>query len=326
MKNFQQIAALFKPSLELVLFFTGIRATVQYNINSLAVCFKKKYNKKNCISPCNKYLNVIIYSGVHTFLLLISTWDLNLLTLPSGYQSEILHANLSCSKDDFNYLRAILDKYLILVIKLQWHILVFPQLAQFEIQVSMTGIPFQNCPILRDPGGVSRAGRKGATKVFKRRGEPLGTDSHRTISKHRLPIRHEKCLVSLCPIGEQHLLISFCEFIHDGYWLNHGLSSSRTKEMHTVFSVSIVIILIAYLFKYKQTLLELNSYQPFPRLERERKFCHCLFTYSTKREIRLFHLVACSDSKKNVQEKHDAHTKLLVCVVKLIAFLIPCDQ
>ena len=99
----------------------------------------------------------------------------------------------------------------------------------------MTGIPFQNCPILRDPGGVSRAGRKGATKVFKWRGEPLGTDSHRTISKHRLPIRHEKCLVLLCPIGEQHLLISFCEFIHDGYWLNHGLSSSCTKEMHTVF-------------------------------------------------------------------------------------------
>ena len=45
-KNFQQIAALFKPSLELVLFFTGIWATVQYNINSLAVCFKKKCNKK----------------------------------------------------------------------------------------------------------------------------------------------------------------------------------------------------------------------------------------------------------------------------------------
>ena len=80
------------------------------------------------------------------------------------------------------------------------------------------------------------------------------------------------------------------------------------------------------LCKGKRTLLELNSYQPFPRLERGRKFCHCLFTYSTKREIRLFHLVACSDSKKNVQKKHDAHTKLLVCIVKLIAFLIPCDQ
>ena len=45
-KNFQQIAGLFKPSLELVPFFTGIRATVQDYINSLAVCFKKKCNKK----------------------------------------------------------------------------------------------------------------------------------------------------------------------------------------------------------------------------------------------------------------------------------------
>ena len=281
-KNFQQIAALFKPSLELVLFFTGIRATVQYNINSLAVCFQKKYNKKNCISACNKYLNVIIYSGVHTFLLLMSTWDLSLSTLPSGLQSEILHANLLCSKDDFNYLRAILDEYVILVIKLQWHILVFPQLAQFEIQVSKTDIPFQNCLILGDPGAVSRAGIKGATKVF--------SDSHRTISKHRLPIGHEKCLVLLCPIGEQHLLISFCEFVHYSYWLDHCLSSSRTKEMHPVFSVSIMIIPIAYLFKYKQTLLELNSYQPYPSSERERKFCHCLSTSSKNIKFGIFTL------------------------------------
>ena len=53
-----------------------------------------------------------------------------------------------------------------------------------------------------------------------------------------------------------------------------------------------------WLCKGKRTLLELNSYQPYPWLERERKFCHCLFTYSTKREIRLFHVVACSDSQK----------------------------
>ena len=51
--------------------------------------------------------------------------------------------------------------------------------------------------------------------------EPLGTDSHRTISKNssgcRLLIGHKKCFVLLCPIGEQHLLSSFCEFVHDGY-------------------------------------------------------------------------------------------------------------
>ena len=46
--------------------------------------------------------------------------------------------------------------------------------------------------------------------------EPLGTDSHRTISKNssgcRLLIGHKKCFVLLCPMGEQFLLSSFREF------------------------------------------------------------------------------------------------------------------
>ena len=53
--------------------------------------------------------------------------------------------------------------------------------------------------------------------------EPLGTDSHRTISKNssgcRLLIGPKKCFVLLCPISEQFLLISFREFVHDGYCL-----------------------------------------------------------------------------------------------------------
>ena len=56
--------------------------------------------------------------------------------------------------------------------------------------------------------------------------EPLGTDSHQTISKWSnecwLLIGHKKCFVLLCPIGEQHLLSSFREFVHDSYWLDHG--------------------------------------------------------------------------------------------------------
>ena len=32
----------------------------------------------------------------------------------------------------------------------------------------------------------------------------------------------------MCPIGEQFLLSSFLEFVHDGYCLDHGLSGSRT--------------------------------------------------------------------------------------------------
>ena len=50
--------------------------------------------------------------------------------------------------------------------------------------------------------------------------ELLGTDSHRTISKNSsgclLLIGHKKCFVLLCPIGEQFLLSSFREFVHDG--------------------------------------------------------------------------------------------------------------
>ena len=53
--------------------------------------------------------------------------------------------------------------------------------------------------------------------------EPLGTDSHRTISKRSREcwflIGHKQCFVLLCPIGEQHLLSSFREFVHYGYYL-----------------------------------------------------------------------------------------------------------
>ena len=72
--------------------------------------------------------------------------------------------------------------------------------------------------------------------------------------------------------------------------------------MHIVFSVSIVIIPVAYLFKYKQTLLELNSYQPYPSSERERKFCHCLFTSSKNMKLGIFTWQSCSDGKENVQK------------------------
>ena len=74
--------------------------------------------------------------------------------------------------------------------------------------------------------------------------EPLGTDSHRTISKYSsgcmLLIGHKKCFVLLCPIklGEQFFLSSFREFVHDGC-LDHGLSGSWTKEMQAVRKLSV---------------------------------------------------------------------------------------
>ena len=73
--------------------------------------------------------------------------------------------------------------------------------------------------------------------------EPLGTDFHRTISKNssgcRLLIGHKKCFVFFGPIGEQFLLSSFRELVHDGYCLDHGLSGSCTKEMHAVRKLSV---------------------------------------------------------------------------------------
>ena len=76
--------------------------------------------------------------------------------------------------------------------------------------------------ILGDPGAVSRARLKRATKVSWAE-EPLGTDCHRTISKRSREcwflIGHKKCFVLLCPIGEQHILSSFRGFVHNGYYL-----------------------------------------------------------------------------------------------------------
>ena len=56
-----------------------------------------------------------------------------------------------------------------------------------------------------------RGSQSGREKV--RAKEPLGTDSHRTISKNSSGcqhlIGHKKCFVLLCPIGKQLLLSSF---------------------------------------------------------------------------------------------------------------------
>ena len=108
---------------------------------------------------------------------------------------------------------------------------------------------FCNCPCLllfhpRRPR-VSRSGReKRRDESFQVRAkEPLGTDSHRTVSKNssgcRLLIGLKKCFVLLCPIGEQFLLSSFREFVHDGYCFNHGLCGSCTKEIHAVRKLSV---------------------------------------------------------------------------------------
>ena len=78
----------------------------------------------------------------------------------------------------------------------------------------------------RRPRGGQWGREKRRDKSFQVQAEkPLGTDSHRTISKRSRSsseccflIRHKKCFVLLCPIGVQHLPSSFREFVRDGYY------------------------------------------------------------------------------------------------------------
>ena len=76
----------------------------------------------------------------------------------------------------------------------------------------------------RRPRGSQSGREKGRDESFQVGAKkPLGTDSHRAISKNsrgcRPLIGHKKCFVLLCPIGEQFLPSSFREFVHDGYCL-----------------------------------------------------------------------------------------------------------
>ena len=106
----------------------------------------------------------------------------------------------------------------------------------------------------RGPRGSQSVREKRQDESFQVRAkEPLGTDFHLTISKNssrcQLLIGHKKCFVLLCPIGEQFLLSSFRELVHDGYCLDHGLSGSCSKEMHANRKLSVGHIKIPIWFQ-----------------------------------------------------------------------------
>ena len=70
----------------------------------------------------------------------------------------------------------------------------------------------------RRPSGSQSGLKRPGAKVCKRApGYRLSPNYFQKFSRCRLLIGHKKCFVSLCPIGEQFLLSSFCEFLHDGY-------------------------------------------------------------------------------------------------------------
>ena len=107
------------------------------------------------------------------------------------------------------------------------------------------------------PGEKARRNEAGRNESLQAWAEkPLGTDSHRFIFKRSSEcwplIGHKKCFVLLCPIGEQHLLSSFRDFVNDCYWLDHagdhGFSGSCTKEMYAVRKLSVWYTL--FIWKY----------------------------------------------------------------------------
>ena len=77
-----------------------------------------------------------------------------------------------------------------------------------------------------------------------------------------LLIGHKKCYVLLCPIGEQFLLSSFHEFVHDGYYLttvarfvhqafltrNEGTTDESKNVSDTVSAGAIQFALRKYCF------------------------------------------------------------------------------
>ena len=92
--------------------------------------------------------------------------------------------------------------------------------------------------ILGNPGAVSRGRAKWRDESFQERAEePLGTKSHRTISKrlceYRLLIGQKKSFVLFCPIGKQQLSNHFRVFYTAIVVLPY-LSGSCTKIMHAV--------------------------------------------------------------------------------------------
>ena len=100
------------------------------------------------------------------------------------------------------------------------------------------------------------------------------------------------------------------------------LRSNETTAMRTSLKrwICVLTVFIAQLFvptyfaKCRRTLLGLISWGPYPSTEREIKFRRCLFTSSTKSEIRHFHVVVVQKRAKKCTKKRGARAKFLSCL------------
>ena len=76
----------------------------------------------------------------------------------------------------------------------------------------------------------------------------------------------------------------------------------RWKSEFTFFQSSTRLLQVTNFVKCRRTLLRLNSYEPHPSSERERKFRRRLCTSSVHREIWHFHVVVVQWRQRNVQK------------------------
>ena len=76
----------------------------------------------------------------------------------------------------------------------------------------------------------------------------------------------------------------------------------RLKSEFAFFQSLWRLFLPSYFVNCRRTVLKLNFKGPYLILEREMKFCRCLFTFFIKREIRRFHVVVVQKRERNIQK------------------------
>ena len=86
----------------------------------------------------------------------------------------------------------------------------------------------------RSVGLWEEARRKFSSTGGKAPGYRLSPDHFQTVKRMLAPAWAQNCFVLLSRLRERHLLSSFRECVHDGCWLDHGLSGSCTEQMHEV--------------------------------------------------------------------------------------------
>ena len=92
----------------------------------------------------------------------------------------------------------------------------------------------------------------------------------------------------------------------------------RLKSESALFQSLSKLFLLTSSVKCRRTLLKLNFKASYPSSEKQITSRRCLFTFSTKREFRNFHVVVVQKRQGNVLKRYDARAKLLFCRLKLL--------